>query len=87
MQTVQEGHGHAKHRGQGRAGRRVEGVSFEPAAAAQKAGLKRAGLPWTLEPGWGWSRMKGAPAPHPQVLPGFTLLSWDHGSETIPAAP
>ena len=38
----------------------TEGVILKPKAAAQKAGLKRAGLPWTLEPDWGWSRVKGA---------------------------
>lgn len=66
----------------------VEGVIFKPNGAARKAGLTEAGLPrdsgtWLgLEQG----RRGLAPTLHPQVLPGFSLLSLDHGSETTLAA-
>lgn len=66
----------------------VEGVIFKPNAAARKAGLTEAGL--SMDSGAWLGLEQGrrglAPTLHPRVLPGFSLLSWDHGSETTVAA-
>lgn len=52
----------------------VEEVIFEPKAKQESRN----------EGSWTAHRLR---APHPQVLPGFKLLSWDHTSETALSAP
>lgn len=89
MQKMQEGHRHDKHYWKGRAEQLGRGSYFQAQRSSRQSrtgGSCAAPGPWDLA-GAGAGRRGLAPTLRPQVLPGFSLLSRNHGSETTLAAP
>lgn len=89
MQKMQEGHRHDKHYWKGREEQLGRGSYFQAQGSSRESrtgGSCAAPGPWDLA-GAGAGRQGLAPTLRPQVLPRFSLLSQNHGSETTLAAP